>query len=39
MEILFYLAMLGCTGFLLFSMMRAGTAAAHHERGQGPREG
>ena len=24
MEILFYLAMLGCTGFLLFSMMRGG---------------
>ena len=26
MEILFYLAMLGCTGFLLFSMMRGGGA-------------
>ena len=24
MEILFYLGMLGCTGFLLFSMMRGG---------------
>ena len=24
MEILFYLAMMGCTGFLLFSMMRGG---------------
>lgn len=29
MEILFYLAMLGCTGFLLFSMMRGGGAGGN----------
>ena len=29
MEILFYLGMLGCTGFLLFSMMRGGAGGGH----------
>ncbi len=29
MEILFYLAMLGCTGFILFSMMRGGGAGGN----------
>ena len=32
MEILFYLAMLGCTGFLLFSMMRGGAGGGGRER-------
>ena len=36
MEIFFYLAMLGCTGFILFSMLRGGAGGGNVMNG-GPR--
>ena len=38
MEILFYLGMLGCTGFLLFSMMRGGAGGGPQRHAAGVRQ-